>query len=56
MDRKYPAYAYVVDPIYVVDGKVVVMEQAERAAAHAMMQDYQMDVEQAVRMVVDMRD
>lgn len=45
-----------VDPFYLVDGRVVVLSQAERLAVAQSMRSLGLDLESAVRLALDMRD
>lgn len=45
-----------VDPLYLVDGRVVVLSEAERRAVALAMRDLDLDLESAVRLADDQKD
>ena len=45
-----------VDPLYLVDGRVVVLSEAERRAVALAVRDAGLDLESAVRLALDQRD
>ncbi len=42
--------------VYLIDGRVVILSDAEQRAAENAMRELQIDLESAVRLCVDMRD